>query len=557
MVMFSSYERNTILQQLNDDAFDVLVVGGGITGAGIALDAASRGLKTGLIEMQDFASGTSSRSTKLVHGGLRYLKQLEVKLVSDVGKERAIVYENAPHITTPEWMLLPFYKKGTFGPLSTNLGLLTYDLLAKVNKKERRKILKPHEAIEIEPLLNKKGLKGAGYYVEYKTDDARLTIEVLKKAVQKGATVINYVKAVELFYNEKGKVNGVKAQDQIDNTVINIAAKKVINATGPWVDQLRELDHSKDGKALYLAKGVHLVFSKEVLPINKAIYFDTPDGRMIFAIPRHNKTYVGTTDTAYSGDIAHPTVTEEDRNYLLEAIRHMFPTIEISGDDVESSWAGIRPLIAEDGKDPDEISRKDEIFVSKSGLLSMAGGKLTGYRQMAEKVVDLIVKQIKEEEGILYSRSETARLPISGGEVGGAEGFMTFKKDIMLKGTAFGLQRSVVAKLVRRYGANVETIFQLLMEKMVDAKKENIDPIVFAELCYAIKYEMVYKPTDFFIRRTGALYFEIDWVKRYKRNVIRYMEKALNWSKEQTKTYTDELNQLLYEAVTPVKSEIH
>lgn len=553
MGKFSSYERHDILQQLKDTTFDVFVIGGGITGAGIALDAAARGLKTGLIDMQDFASGTSSRSTKLVHGGLRYLKQLEVKLVSDVGKERAIVYENGPHVTTPEWMLLPFYKKGTFGPLSTNVGLWTYDLLAKVNKKERRKILKPNEAIQIEPLLNKKGLKGAGYYVEYKTDDARLTIEVLKKAIQKGAQAINYTKAVEFNYDTNGKINGIKVHDQIDGTVVNVTAKKVINATGPWVDTVRELDQSKEGKTLYLTKGVHLVFPKEALPIRKAIYFDAPDGRMIFAIPRHDKTYVGTTDTPYDGDIDHPTVLEQDRDYLIEAIRFMFPSLDISGEDVESSWAGIRPLIAEKGKDPDEISRKDEIFISKSGLLSMAGGKLTGYRQMAEKAVDLVVKQIKEEEGILYSRSETAHIPISGGEVGGPEGFKTFRKDMVLKGTAFGLKRDVIVKLINRYGANVDTVFHLLMEKLVDAKRENIAPTVFAELCYAIEYEMVYKPTDFFIRRTGALYFEMDWVKRHKKNVIRYMEKVLNWSKEQTKEYTHELDQLLLEAVTPSK----
>src|SRR5699024_10559927 len=175
------------LQQLMDKPLDVLIIGGGITGAGIALDATTRGLRTGLIEMQDFAAGTSSRSTKLVHGGLRYLKQLEVKIVHEVGRERAVVYENGPHVTTPEWMMLPFYKGGTFGPFSTNIGLRVYDLLAGVKRKERRKMLKPKEALNKEPLLQPKKLKGAGYYVEYKTDDARLTIEVIKKAVELGA----------------------------------------------------------------------------------------------------------------------------------------------------------------------------------------------------------------------------------------------------------------------------------------------------------------------------------------------------------------------------------
>lgn len=547
-MVFSSNKRQTIFTELEHEELDILVIGGGITGAGILLDAASRGLKAGLVEMQDFASGTSSRSTKLIHGGLRYLKQLDIKLVANVGKERAIVYENGPHLTTPEWMLLPYYKNGTFGAFSTNVGLFTYDFLAKVNRHERRKILKSQEAIQIEPLLNRKGLKGAGYYVEYKTDDARLTIEVLKKAVELGARAINYAKVTQFHYDETGKINGVKVCDQIEDGHIHIYAKKIINATGPWVDELRELDQSKKGKTLHLAKGVHLVFANDIFPIRQAIYFDAPDGRMIFAIPRNGKTYVGTTDTSYSGDLTHPKVLDEDRDYLLKAIHHMFPSLHVTKDDVESSWAGIRPLIAESGKEPDHISRKDEIFISKSGLISIAGGKLTGYRQMAEKIVDLIVKQFKDEEGILYSSSETASLAISGGEVGGSEGFKVFKKNMMLKGTAFGLNRKMVAKLTHRYGANLDTIFHLLMKKMVEAKRENIDPLVFAELCYAIEYEMAYKPTDFFIRRTGALYFEMDWVKRHKRNIVRYMEKALNWSKEQTKMYAHELDQFILEA---------
>src|SRR5699024_11009561 len=199
MTVLSSYQRQDIFQELTAKELDVLVIGGGITGAGIALDAVTRGMKVGLVEMQDFAGGTSSRSTKLVHGGLRYLKQLEVKMVADVGKERAIVYENGPHVTSPEWMMLPFHKGGTFGPFTTNVGLMVYDFLAGVKKSERRQMLTPQEALQKEPLIKRENLKGAGYYVEYKTDDARLTIEVMKKAVQKGAHAINYAKVTDFI----------------------------------------------------------------------------------------------------------------------------------------------------------------------------------------------------------------------------------------------------------------------------------------------------------------------------------------------------------------------
>lgn len=549
MSIFSSKKRQETIEHLTNTNLDVLVIGGGITGAGIALDATQRGLQTGLVEMQDYAAGTSSRSTKLVHGGLRYLKQFEVKLVAEVGKERAIVYENGPHVTTPEWMMLPFYKGGTFGPLSTSIGLRTYDFLAGVKKSERRKMFSVDKALETEPLLQSKGLKGAGYYVEYKTDDARLTIEVMKKAVELGASAINYSKVKELVYDEAGKVNGAQIEDQITGETYTINAKKVINAAGPWVDEIRDMDGSKRGKTLFLTKGVHLVFDKEKFPLRQAIYFDVADKRMIFAIPRDGKTYVGTTDTSYDADTAHPAVTKADCDYLLKAINDMFPNLDLSEEDVESSWAGVRPLIGEEGKDPSEISRKDEIFVSDSGLYSMAGGKLTGYRKMAVDVVDAVVAEFKKE-GTLFSASGTMHLPISGGLVGGSKGFAAFKQQRRDKGTALGLDEKTADALIQTYGSNVDTVFDLFVSSKEQAEKEGIDPVVFATILYAIDYEAVYKPVDFFVRRTGALFFDIHWVHTHKESVIRYMEKTLHWSKEQTSEYTTELEQLLTEAVS-------
>ncbi|MBM7600568.1 glycerol-3-phosphate dehydrogenase [Virgibacillus halotolerans] len=551
---FSSHKRTETLQQLANKQLDVLIIGGGITGAGISLDAVTRGLNTGLVEMQDFAAGTSSRSTKLVHGGLRYLQQFEIKIVAETGKERAIVYENGPHVTTPEWMMLPFHKGGNFGPFTTNVGLRLYDFLAGVKKSERRKMLKPEEALRKEPLIKKEALRGAGYYVEYKTDDARLTIEVMKKAVQKGAHAVNYTKVIELLYDDSNKVYGVLVEDQITKETYKIYAKKIVNAGGPWVDELREMDGSKQGKSLHLTKGVHLVFPQSIFPLQQAIYFDAPDGRMIFAIPRNNKAYVGTTDTGYGGNIAHPTMTEKDRDYLLDAINYMFPSLQMTAEHVESSWAGLRPLIADEDKDnPDEISRKDEIFISDSGLISMAGGKLTGYRKMAEEAVNTVVKQLKAEDGILYTSSETKHLPISGGEVGGSTGFKRFKERKMEEGKTLGLDEETLEMLIQTYGANVETIFELYQKRQTEAKENHVDPVVFAELIYAMEYELAYKPVDFFVRRTGALFFKINWLKEHKESVITYMAKTLEWGKEQEEDYRSELEQLMHEAVTPDK----
>lgn len=547
MTTFSSLKRSQIHNNLRECKFDVLVIGGGITGAGIALDAQHRGLQTALVDMQDFAAGTSSRSTKLVHGGLRYLAQLEIKLVAEVGKERKIVYENGPHVTTPEWMMLPFYKGGTFGPFSTNIGLRMYDFLAGVKKSERRKMFSPEEALQHEPLLQQENLQGAGYYVEYKTDDSRLTLEVLKKAVATGVVAANYTKVTEFIY-EAGKVVGVVVEDKITHEIYEIKANKVINATGSWVDDIRDLDGSKHGKTLHLTKGVHLVFSKEDFPLQQAIYFDSPDKRMIFAIPRGNKTYVGTTDTFYEGDTAHPIVTKDDRDYILQTIQHMFPSLSITEKQIDSSWAGLRPLISEGGKNPSEISRKDDIFISDSGLYSMAGGKLTGYRKMAEDVMDVITAELKEEQGIIISKVNTKGVSISGGDVGGSEGFRLFKEKKQDEGEAVGIAAADVTQLIQRYGSNVNTVFELYALHKKAAHEEGIHPVTFAMLQYSLQYELAYKPTDFFVRRTGALYFNYDWVKKLYNNIINYMAKTLGWTEKQKATYEEELMTLLYEA---------
>ncbi|MFD1334121.1 glycerol-3-phosphate dehydrogenase/oxidase [Oceanobacillus iheyensis] len=553
MNQFSSYRRKDTLDALQNEKLDLLVIGGGITGAGISLDATTRGLNTGLIEMQDFAAGTSSRSTKLVHGGLRYLQQFEVKMVAEVGKERAIVYENGPHVTTPEWMLLPFHKGSTLGPITSNIGLRVYDFLAGVKKDERRVMFKPKEVMEREPLIKQDELRGGGYYVEYKTDDARLTIEVMKKAVEEGVHAINYTKAVEFIY-EDSKVVGVVAEDLITGEKRKIYAKKIINAGGPWVDDVRELDGSKKGKTLHLTKGVHLVFDHKTFPLQQAVYFDSPDGRMIFAIPRDGKTYVGTTDTTYEGDIAHPVMTEDDRDYLLKAIAYMFPSLQLKPEDVESSWAGLRPLIAQEGAtSPSEISRKDEIFQSDSGLLSMAGGKLTGYRKMAQHAVDLVTKQLKEEENILYTDSQTKHLPISGGDVGGSKGFEAFKKDKQKQAIQLGLSEQEALQMIQRYGSNVEILLDIYKNQKEEANKYDIEPIVFAELVYAIEFELAYKPVDFFIRRTGALFFQRPWVEAHMDKVLPYMNEKLQYTDKQLNEYTTQLKELLYETTNPVK----
>ncbi|WP_201318330.1 glycerol-3-phosphate dehydrogenase/oxidase [Paenibacillus sp. EPM92] len=549
---FSGLDRDALLDQINGMHVDLLVIGGGITGSGIALDAANRGMKVALVEMQDYAAGTSSRSTKLVHGGLRYLKNFEVKMVAEVGKERAVVYENGPHVTKPEWMLLPIYKGGTFGTFSTSIGLMVYDYLAAVKPNERRKMLNVSETLQREPLLQKKGLKGSGYYVEYRTDDARLTIEVLKRAVDFGAFAVNYAK-VEQFLYEDGKAIGAQVIDRLSGRTIQLFAKKIVNATGPWVDTVREKDNSKKGKQLRLTKGVHIVIDQSRFPLKQAIYFDTPDKRMVFAIPRNGKTYVGTTDTFYEGDIAHPKMSTEDRSYLIKAINDMFPDVRIREQDIESSWAGLRPLIYEEGKDPSEISRKDEIWESDSGLITIAGGKLTGYRKMAEMVVDLVAEHLHHEYQLTFQPCRTKTLPISGGDVGGSSNFAHFVEEKATLALQYGLSLESGRKLAQLYGSNIDKILEIAKSGngKAEAEKYGLPLDLYLSLMYAVQEEMSVKPVDFLIRRSGAVLFHMGLAKAYKDQVVHCMKMMFGWDEETAARYASELEQEMQDAVTP------
>ncbi|EGQ2781653.1 glycerol-3-phosphate dehydrogenase/oxidase [Staphylococcus pseudintermedius] len=543
----STLKRDTVKKRMQNEAYDLIVVGGGITGAGIALDATARGMKVALVEMQDFAQGTSSRSTKLVHGGLRYLKQLQVGVVAETGKERAIVYENGPHVTTPEWMLLPMHKGGTFGKFSTSIGLAMYDRLAGVKKSERKKMLSKKETSAKEPLVKQDGLKGGGYYVEYRTDDARLTIEVMKKAAEQGADIMNYTKVTNFLYDNKEKVNGVAVVDRLGNETFEIKGKKVVNATGPWVDEVRSADYSKNNKQLRLTKGVHVVIDQSKFPLRQAVYFDTEkDGRMIFAIPREGKAYVGTTDTFYNNDKSKPLVNQEDRDYLVDAINYMFPTVHITDADIESTWAGVRPLIFEEGKDPSEISRKDEIWEGKSGLLTIAGGKLTGYRHMALEIVDLVEKRLKQEYKLKFKEVDTKHIPISGGDVGGSANFEQFIEDKVAAAKAMNLDTDLVRRLATKYGSNVDDLFAIA--QAAQHQNTGLPLELYVELVYGVQNELVVKPTDFLVRRIGALYFDIDTVLRHKDTVVDVLADLLGYDANVKAVYKQELEEAIQEA---------
>lgn len=525
--------REQNIDCLKDTTFDLLVIGGGITGVGIALDAQLRGLKTALVEKHDFASGTSSRSTKLIHGGLRYLKQFEFKLVNEVGRERAIVHKIAPHLVHPDKMLLPLIKDGNYGYLLTNMGLSVYDFLAGVEGADRKRMLNKAETEMMEPLLRKDILEGGGYYAEYRTDDARLVMAIAKTAAEKGVVLANYLGFSQFNHTDANKLESVLVKDQKTNDEFQIRAKHVVNATGPWVDAIREADGSRKGKQLFLSKGVHLVVPKSRFQVQQTVYFDNQDGRMIFAIPRGNITYLGTTDTAYPNRALEPEVTKEDVGYILDAVNYMFPSAGLKTGDVISSWAGLRPLIHEEGKDPSQISRKDEIFQSESSLISIAGGKLTGYRKMAERVVDLIGK--RSERPILDCTTD--QVQVVGGEFKNYQEVQALVDRLFTEYPEVLKDFDTAEYLVHNYGTEAEEILNLATKHKVESELA----LIIAEMSFCVNKEMVVDAVDFFERRSGRVNFQPKSVVKYADSVIKAIAKAKKWDREEQERQLQEV----------------
>jgi len=528
MNTFSALNRQQTLQKIDGDFFDLIVIGGGITGAGIALDAATRGMKVGLIEKSDFASGTSSKSTKLIHGGLRYLKQLEFKLVNEVGRERAIVHRLAPHLVHPEKMILPIIEGGTLGKFGTTIGLAVYDFLAGVKGDDRFKIFSKKKTMQEEPLLDTTKLKAGALYAEYRTDDARLTIELLKTAAEHGAVSLNYIRAVDFNYDEAGQLTGVNCKDELSGFEFEINSQHVVSAAGPWVDELRVKDKSKTNKSIFLSKGAHIVVPYERLPIKHTVYFDVPDGRMMFAVRRHRTTYIGTTDTPYKGDRNAIFADNADVQYILDGTNAMFPDVNLTLDDVESTWAGVRPLIFEEGKSGSEMSRKDEIFVGKSGLLSIAGGKLTGYRKMAQRIVDIVAKRAKAN-GKKFKKCQTKNIALKGGPFANYKAVNDYKTQLAQILAKDGIDEYYADYLVSNFGQQATQI----IDKMKDFEGTGEEKLARAELWYTVHHELVFNANDFFNRRTGRIYFNMPSLQALTSVILDDLTNYFDWDASQ------------------------
>ncbi len=392
-----------------NDYWDVLIIGGGATGLGCAVDSASRGYKTVLLDMHDFAKGTSSRSTKLVHGGVRYLQQGDVSLVIEALKERGLLIQNAPHLVSHQSFIVPSYKWWN-GPFY-GVGLKVYDALAGKLGIKKSKSLSKEEVLEKIPTLESEGLNGGTIYYDGQFDDSRLAINLAQTAVDHGATVINYMKVTGLIKNSPGYITGVKVQNMIDGSSMEISARVVINATGIFSDSILEMDDFKHQRMIQCAQGVHIVLDKEFLPGNAAIMVPhTDDGRVLFAVPWHGKALVGTTDTPINKPSLEPIALEEEVEFILKHAKK-YLTKDPKRSDVKSVFAGLRPLVKpQDAKSTAEISRSHHLQVSGSGLVTIAGGKWTTYRKMAEDTIN----QAELVAGLENTSCKTENLRIHG-----------------------------------------------------------------------------------------------------------------------------------------------
>src|SRR6266481_8104318 len=514
---FEPTTRRRNLERLANETFDLLVIGGGITGAGVAREAALRGLAVGLVDARDFAAGTSSRSSKLIHGGLRYLEQGEIALVREAATERKVLRRIAPHLTETAPMFVPVYGRTSAGVYKLRVGLALFDKLAAVDRDERHRILSRKEALAAEPRLNPERLQGAAVYPEYVTDDARLVLDTLKSAHHAGAAVVNHAPVVALGGN--ATLRRIEIRDAQNDAAITARARVVVNAAGPWVDAVRRMDADAPGPVLHLTKGIHLVFRAEDLPVRHCVVMRARDGRPLFTVPRGTWVYVGTTDTSYAGPLEEPEVNVEDADYLFETLARSFPGLRLASEHVVGAWAGVRPLVQEEGRSPSEISRKDEIAVSASGLVTIAGGKLTTYRRMAERVVDAALPLLGRTAP--YGRSGTEPLaggePLARSEYGAPGGESTSSDDTQ-------------ARLRAVHGSDAGEVRALAGDAAAWAPFAPDVPLSPAEVRHAVQCEMACTLADVLERRSRVALFATERACAIAADVAAVVAAELGWS---------------------------
>jgi glycerol-3-phosphate dehydrogenase len=521
---FSHRTRLTALSAMAVEPLDVLVIGGGITGAAIARDAALRGFRTALVDQGDFGGGTSSHSSRLVHGGLRYLEQYEFGLVREASRERRVLLGIAPHLVRPLPFLFPAYKGARVPAWKLRLGMWLYDVLAAFRNVRRHRWLGRKAALRLEPGLREKDLEGAALYYDAQADDARLVLATVRSAARAGALVANYA-AVTSLLKPDGRVHGATVRDVLSDHPYTLRALVVVNAGGPWVDQLRLLDDPHADPLLRPTQGTHVAVPRRRLGHHEAVTLTSPiDGRVMFVLPWEDLSYIGTTDTDEAVSPDEVRATGPDVVYLLLSANAFFPLAHLSPRDVVATWAGLRPLLRPDrAVAPSAASREHRIVESASGLLTIAGGKLTTHRVMARDMVDQVADRLRALDGRPRpARAPTDRLPLPGGETRDLEG--------LVKAAAARVPEATARHLVGRYGSEAAAVLNLVdRDRTLGEPITPARPELWAEVVHGVEREMAVRLTDVLVRRLHLFYETHDQAVPLTSAVADRLGAALGW----------------------------
>ena len=547
---YSENERDSEIERLQKIEWDLLVIGGGITGAGIAREAAFRGLTVALLEMNDFAYGTSSGSSKLAHGGIRYLAQREFGLVREATTERNWLRDKAiPHLVRPLQFIYPIFSERNVGgrqlPRSKDsvrkirFAAFLYDLLCGFHNYGSREVVKEKSLRELEPAFDSTGLVGAVLYYDTNLGDERLTIETIWDGLRTGLVcVVNYMAVTDLMLDSAVKICGVVAKNRIgpsdEAESIQVRAKAVVNATGVWADRILEMGQKPEVKIIRPTKGVHIAVPRSKLPVNRAFGLRSlDDDRFFFVLPRNDWVLIGTTDTDFSGDPSECYCNSEDADYLRRTVNVLFPDAKIENDDLLGSYAALRPLVYEPGKSESEVSRKHLILERSDGLLTIVGGKLTTYRKMAEDLLlDHLKKWIKKGYPKFSTRKGLAKVPYTV-----ALSLEDWKNSKVVRNST--LDSNILRHLYQQYGKggllilrNLEGKTQLI-ERLLTEYPTNVCPWILGEIDYIIRRECPVHLVDVLARR-----MEVAWLVHPKYQgkiagrVAQLMANILGWSEE-------------------------
>ncbi len=529
-------------EALSRTKFDLVVIGGGINGAATAREAALRGLKVALIEARDFASGTSSRSSKLIHGGLRYLQQLDFGLVREARRERRMLMRLAPHLARPVPFLLPIYRGDPYSPFKIRLGLTIYDLLGNLGRGDLHRMLSPADTLRRVPRLKREGLRAGAVYYDSETDDARLTLEYALDASDHGAVVANYteVRALSVSPGEAARAPHVVTAEAVDATTgraHEISARFWVNATGPWVDHVRALLPGFDGsKTVRLTQGTHIILPSISGPY--AIFAAILPGKRIFVmVPWHGYSLLGTTDTDFGGDPTSVRPSRADTEYLLDSVNRVLAR-PVEAEEVVGSFAGLRALALEPGRSPSENTREYRFHQDPwaRNFISVCGGKLTTARALGEKLAGLVAERL----GVTTGRVESTRhIPLPGGQTGVFNIFLNYASWEAVR--LFGVPHEIGERIVRTYGSRWRSVVELIQEdKSLAETLPGSPPLLAAEVEFAIRHETALNVEDFLLRRSG-LNWLASWTHREAAPAVaKIFARRMGWSGQRMRAALDD-----------------